>query len=289
MKSVLVTGGTVRLGKAIAERLRADDWRVLTSSHRADAGADIVADLSEPMGAAKLYAAALQILGGTPPDALVNNAALFVGEESAVKAVNFEAPKKLTTMMAGRETGIGAVVNILDGALGSDSVGLESGSVGLGSGSVGLGSGSVGLEPGSVGLGSGSVGLEPGSVGLGSDSVGLEPGSVGLGSDSVGLESGRDLNRPSSDPKRPYLESKRELRAFTLASAMMFADSLRVNAVAPGPVLAPTEVREKAGAMLLARRPTPDDVAAAVSFLLSSESVTGAIIPVDAGQHLLAQ
>ena len=216
MKSVLVTGGTVRLGKAIADRLRADGWRVLTSSHRADAGADIVADLADGMGAAKLYAAALQLLGGQPPDALVNNAALYVGDAAAVRAVGLEAPKKLTMMMAGRETGVGAVVNVLDGALGSE----------------------------------------------------------------VNSET-------SSDPKRPYCDAKRELRAFTLSSAMMFAASLRVNAVAPGPVLAPTAVREKAGETLLARRPTPDDVAAAVAFLLTSESVTGAILPVDAGQHLL--
>ena len=114
MKSVLVTGGTVRLGKAIADRLRADGWRVITSSHRADAGADIVADLSEPMGAAKLYAAALKLLGGNPPDALVNNAALFTGDDATIAAVNLEAPKKLTMLMAGRETGLGVVVNILD-------------------------------------------------------------------------------------------------------------------------------------------------------------------------------
>ena len=127
MKSVLVTGGTIRLGKAIAERLRTDGWRVLTSSHRADAGADIVADLSEPMGAEKLYAAALQMLDGNPPDALVNNAALFTGDDAAITAVNFEAPKKLTMMMAGRETGMGAVVNVLDAAAGcsSDSRALE--------------------------------------------------------------------------------------------------------------------------------------------------------------------
>ena len=114
MKSVLVTGGTVRLGKAIAERLRTEGWRVITSSHRADAGADIVADLAEPMGPARLYAAALQLLGGTPPDALVNNAALFTGDAAAIGAINLEAPKKLTMLMAGRETGVGAVVNILD-------------------------------------------------------------------------------------------------------------------------------------------------------------------------------
>ena len=104
----------MRLGKAIAERLRAEGWRVITSSHRADASADIVADLAEPMGPAKLYAAALQILGGMPPDALVNNAALFTGDAAAIAVVNLEAPKKLTMLMAGRETGVGSIVNILD-------------------------------------------------------------------------------------------------------------------------------------------------------------------------------
>ena len=63
-KVVLVTGGTVRLGLAIAERLRAAGWRVITSSHRPDSGADIIADLSEPFGAAKLFSAVLELLGG---------------------------------------------------------------------------------------------------------------------------------------------------------------------------------------------------------------------------------
>ena len=214
MKSVLITGGTVRLGKAIAERLRAGGWRVITSSHRADAGADIVADLAEPMGPARLYAAALQILGGTPPDALVNNAALFTGDAAAIAAVNLEAPKKLTMLMAGREAGVGAVVNVLDAkALGG--------------------------------------------------------------------------NRLQSTAADGYCESKFALAEFTKTSAATFAATLRVNAVAPGPVLAPAGVHVKAGETLLDRRPTPGDVAAAVSYLLGAESVTGAIIPVDAGQHLL--
>ena len=216
MKSVLITGGTVRLGNAIAERLRADGWRVLTSSHRADAGADIVADLADPMGAAKLYAAALKLLGGTPPDALVNNAALFTGDAAAIAAINLEAPKKLTTLMAGREVGVGAVVNILDaGASASRSSG---------------------------------------------DSSGAGPG---------------------------YFDAKRELAAFTRSAAATFAATLRVNAVAPGPVMAPTDVHVKAGETLLDRRPTADDVAAAVSFLLGAEATTGVVIPVDAGQNLL--
>ena len=219
MKTVLITGGTVRLGKAIAARLRAEGWRVLTSSHRADADADIVADLAEPMGAAKLYAAALKLLDGNPPDALVNNAALFTGGGAAITAVNLEAPKKLTTLMAGRETGLGAVVNLLDAGAGDSR----------------------------------------------SSSCSRDSSRAGLG----------------------YLSSKRELAAFTRSAAATFAATLRVNGVAPGPVLAPTEVHTKAGEMLLDHRPTPDDVAAAVSYLLSAESTTGAVIPVDSGQHLL--
>ena len=213
MKSVLITGGTVRLGSAIAARLRAEGWRVITSSHRADAGADIVVDLSEPIGAAKLYAATLQMLGGMPPDALVNNAALFTGDEAAIRAVNLEAPKKLTVMMAGREAGLGAVVNILEAKA-------------------------------------------------------------------------LDGNRLQSTAVDGYRESKRALLAFTRSSAATFAATLRVNGVAPGPVLSPTEVHVKAGEMLLDRRPTADDVAAAVSYLLSAESVTGVVLPVDSGQHL---
>lgn len=204
MRSVIVTGGTVRLGKAIAEHLRGHGWRVLTTSHRADAGADIVADLSEPMGAARLYAAALGLLGGQPPDALVNNAALFTGEASAIRAVNLESPRKLTMLMAGRETGRGAVVNVLD----------------------------------------------------------------------------------AREREGVYGEAKRELGEYTLKSAAMFADTLRVNAVAPGPVLAPKDVHEKAGETPLGR-PTPAAVARAVEFLLEAEATAGCTIPVDGGQGLL--
>ena len=113
-RTVLVTGGTTRIGKAIADALRTAGWRVITSSHRADSGADIVADLASPLGAAKLYSECLRMLGGNPPDALVNNAALFVGDDATLEAVNLDSPRKLTTLMAGRETGRGAVVNILD-------------------------------------------------------------------------------------------------------------------------------------------------------------------------------
>ena len=40
--TVLVTGGTCRIGKAIADALRNAGWKVLTSSHREDSGADFI-------------------------------------------------------------------------------------------------------------------------------------------------------------------------------------------------------------------------------------------------------
>jgi nucleoside-diphosphate-sugar epimerase len=92
-KSVLITGGTKRLGAYIAAELRTRGWRVLTSSHRADSGADIVADLARPSGAAKLYLKALEL----EPElsAVVNNAALFTGGADDLRSVNLESAKKL--------------------------------------------------------------------------------------------------------------------------------------------------------------------------------------------------
>jgi len=206
MRSVLVTGGTTRLGAVIAARLRACGWRVLTSSHRPDAGADIVADLSKPMGAARLYAATMGLLGGVPPDALVNNAALYTGDEVSVRAIAYEAPRQLTILMAGREMGRGAVVNILD------------------------------------------------------------------------------TNLP--DASTPYRAAKRDLADLTVHQAALFADTLRVNAVAPGSVLPPVGIREKAQPSPLGR-PTPEAVARAVEFLLDAEFTTGVELSVDGGSSLL--
>ena len=114
MRTVVVTGGTVRLGKVISDTLRERGWRVLTTSHRADSGADIICDLGVVGGAVECYSAALRLLDGEPPDALVNNAALYSGEEERVRLIGFESPKKLTTLMSTREDGVGSVVNILD-------------------------------------------------------------------------------------------------------------------------------------------------------------------------------
>ena len=90
----------------------------------------------------------------------------------------------------------------------------------------------------------------------------------------------------------PYLISKKALAAFTRIAALELAPQLAVNGVAPGAVLPPPgkgeeAIRDLAGAAPLAHRCTPADIARAVLFLLQSDGITGQIINVDSGQHLL--
>jgi NAD(P)-dependent dehydrogenase (short-subunit alcohol dehydrogenase family) len=95
------------------------------------------------------------------------------------------------------------------------------------------------------------------------------------------------IARPAAGPFREYAATKIELAESVAKLAREWAPNMRVNGVAPGPVLAPEDVREAAGALPLGRRPTPDDVANAVAFLAENESVTGQILFVDGGRHLL--
>ena len=86
-----------------------------------------------------------------------------------------------------------------------------------------------------------------------------------------------------------YLLSKKALADFTKIAALELAPDITVNGVAPGPVLIPTKSggHDKAGKIPLGKRPTTDDVAKAVFFLLKNDIITGEIIFVDGGQHLL--
>lgn len=89
----------------------------------------------------------------------------------------------------------------------------------------------------------------------------------------------------------PYQLSKRALAELTRLAAVELAPKFSVNGVAPGPVLLPADEigkpRDKAGPIPLNRRPTPDEVAEAVLYLLRADAVTGQILFVDGGQHLL--
>ncbi|HEY4530167.1 MAG TPA: pteridine reductase [Luteimonas sp.] len=90
-----------------------------------------------------------------------------------------------------------------------------------------------------------------------------------------------------------YATSKGAVEAATRALAVAMAPAVRVNAVAPGAILWPDEGIDPAlKEQLLARTPlgrtgTPDEIAAAVLWLLRDATYTsGTVLSVDGGRHL---
>lgn len=89
----------------------------------------------------------------------------------------------------------------------------------------------------------------------------------------------------------PYCVSKRAVVALTEELARRLAPQVRVNAIAPGPVLFPDDFPAEARAREIARTRLrragdPRDVSAAVRYLASSDYVTGTLLPVDGGRLL---
>lgn len=91
----------------------------------------------------------------------------------------------------------------------------------------------------------------------------------------------------------PYVTSQAGLVGMTRAMAGAMAPKVRINAVAPGPVVTPEDlppdlaekIREQ---VPLKRHCTPEDVANAVVFLVEDgDYVTGQLLPVDGGRSLI--
>lgn len=89
----------------------------------------------------------------------------------------------------------------------------------------------------------------------------------------------------------PHSITKAGIVQMTRGLAHALAPRIRVNAVAPGPVLLPEGwTKEQADKLIattpLARLGTPEDVAHAVLYLLNADYVTGETIIVDGGRHI---
>jgi hypothetical protein len=89
-----------------------------------------------------------------------------------------------------------------------------------------------------------------------------------------------------------YILSKHALTVLTRMCAVEFAPEITVNGVAPGLILPPAGkddgyLDQLARTVPLKRHGGPDDIADAALYLLRSDFVTGQIIYVDGGRHLL--
>lgn len=236
-RRALVTGGAVRVGRAISLALGREGWDVAVHYHdsRADAlelAADlsaaegesvaVPADLREPARIPDLFNRVTAELGGL--DLLVNNAAAFPRarpEEVSpqawddVFALNARAPFfcAVEASKAMREAG-GCIVNVADVA-----------------------------------------------------AFEAWPGYA------------------------PYAATKAALVSLTRSLALAWAPRIRVNAVAPGPVLLPedsteAERRRAVESTALERVGSPEDVAGAVLYLAEAGFVTGEVLRVDGGESV---
>jgi NAD(P)-dependent dehydrogenase (short-subunit alcohol dehydrogenase family) len=91
-----------------------------------------------------------------------------------------------------------------------------------------------------------------------------------------------------------YTISKSALWSATQMLAQALAPAIRVNAIGPGPVLPPkgataADHAADEAATLLQHGSSPAEIAGAVRFILSQPSLTGQMIALDSGQHLVFQ
>lgn len=91
-----------------------------------------------------------------------------------------------------------------------------------------------------------------------------------------------------------YSVSKAGLYWLTTTLAQGMGPRIRVNAVGPGPTMknprqSAADFNRQRDATLLGRGAEPADICAAVRYLLEAEAVTGQMLAVDGGQHLIWQ
>jgi NAD(P)-dependent dehydrogenase (short-subunit alcohol dehydrogenase family) len=236
----LITGGAVRIGKAIAMRLAEEGFCVAIQYHRSKAEAEDTVAAINKMGTAACFHAALdehaqveallpavnRALG--PVTCLINNASHFKDDRLATltgasweahMAINLRAPVFLAQAFAAQlpDGETGNIINIVDQRV-------------------------------------------------------LRPNPFFFS----------------------YTLSKSALWAATKTMAQALAPRIRVNAIGPGPALgnayqSAEDFELERRVMPLGHGTTAQEIAAAVLFILRAPAMTGQMIALDGGQHLLWQ
>lgn len=91
-----------------------------------------------------------------------------------------------------------------------------------------------------------------------------------------------------------YTIAKMGLWALTRTAAQALAPAVRVNGIGPGPTMQgarqrPEHFSAQRAATLLQRGSNPAEICAALRFILSTDGLTGQLLCMDGGQHLLWQ
>jgi NAD(P)-dependent dehydrogenase (short-subunit alcohol dehydrogenase family) len=98
--------------------------------------------------------------------------------------------------------------------------------------------------------------------------------------------------RPRYPGYLPYYVAKSGVKALTEALALELAgDQILVNAIAPGPILAPPEMSQAESDAVVKSTPLgrwggEAEIAKAVMFFIESDFVTGETVRVDGGRHI---
>lgn len=88
-----------------------------------------------------------------------------------------------------------------------------------------------------------------------------------------------------------YTVSKAGLWTITQTLALALAPRVRVNAIGPGPVIpssrqSQAQFDRQVASVPLQRSASPDEICAAIHFMIAAKSMTGQMIALDGGQHL---
>ena len=101
----------------------------------------------------------------------------------------------------------------------------------------------------------------------------------------------QEILRPAAE-NGIYAISRKALADATLAFALEYAPrGLRFNAIAPGPMIPPPGLEHSTMSKVLKSVPSgkriePEDMVKTLLYIIDNDSLTGAIIPLDGGQHL---